>query len=143
MSIGILASISSGIVYAFYNIIAQKCLEKCHPVPFTWISFAITLIISGACLPFSLSPTTQIDWTPIWIGSILSGIFSFAGHSLNNLGIRMINATTTSIIGSISPALTALIAGLALSETLSTIQMVGIGIVTLGIGLLSAEKVIC
>ncbi|WP_342002332.1 DMT family transporter [Chlorogloeopsis sp. ULAP02] len=137
--IGIFASVGAGIVYAFYNIIAQKCLEKFHPVPFTWISFASTLLLSGVCLLLWPFPSSQLDWTPLWIGSIFSGVVSFIGHTLNNLGIRMIGATTASMIGSSSPALTALVAWATISETLNVIQSLGIGIVTLGIGLLSGE----
>lgn len=140
INIGIITSVSSGIVYAFYNIIAQKCLEKFHPVPFTWISFASTLLLSGVCLLFWPSPSSQLDWTPLWIGSIFSGVVSFIGHTLNNLGIQMIGAPTASIIGSSSPALTAVVAWATISETLNWVQSLGIGIVTLGIGLLSGEK---
>ncbi|QLE58559.1 DMT family transporter [Nostoc sp. TCL26-01] len=139
ITIGILASVGSGIIYAFYNVIAQKCLEKFHPIPFTWISFASTLLLSGVSLLFFSPPSSQLDWTPIWIGSIFSGLVSFIGHTLNNQGIRLIGATKASIIGSSSPALTALVAWATISETLNLIQSVGIGVVTLGIALLSGE----
>lgn len=140
IAIGIFASVSSGIVYAFYNVIAQKCLEKFHPVPFTWISFASTLLLSGVSLLIWPPASTQLDWTPLWIGSIFSGLVSFIGHTLNNLGIRMIGATKASIIGSSSPAMTALVAWATINETFNVIQILGIGIVTLGIALLSAES---
>ncbi|MEH1957697.1 DMT family transporter [Nostoc sp.] len=137
--IGIFASFGAGIVYAFYGIIAQKCLEKFHPIPFTWISFASTLLLSGVSLLFWPGKSGQLDWTPLWIGSIFSGLVSFLGHTLNNVGIQMVGASTASIIGSSSPALTALVAWITINETLNVIQSVGIGIVTLGIALLSAE----
>jgi drug/metabolite transporter (DMT)-like permease len=140
IAIGILASVSSGIVYAFYCIIAQKCLENLHPVPFTWISFAFTLLLSGVSLLLWPVPTTQLEWTPLWIGSIFSGLITFIGHTLNNMGIRMIGATTASIIGSSSPALTAIIAWATISETLNLTQSLGISIVTFGIALLSGES---
>lgn len=139
ITIGIVTSISSGIVYAFYKVIAQKCLEKFHPVAFTWISFTCTLLFSGICLLFWPLPTTQLNWTPLWIGSIFSGLVSFIGHTFNNVGIRMIGATKASIIGASSPALTALVAWVTISETLNLIQGLGISIVTLGIALLSGE----
>ncbi|MDF5707436.1 MAG: DMT family transporter [Nostoc sp. S4] len=138
--VGIFASVSAGIIYAFYNVIAQKCLEKFHPVPFTWISFASTLLLSGVSLVFWPVPSTQLDWTPLWIGSIFSGLVSFIGHTLNNLGIRMIGATTASIVGSSSPALTAIVAWGTISETLNLTQIIGISIVTFGIALLSGES---
>ncbi|BAY89961.1 DMT family transporter [Tolypothrix sp. LEGE 11397] len=140
IAIGICASLIAGIFNAFYNVLAQKCLEKFHPVPFTWISFASTLILSGLSLLLFPLPSAQLDWTPMWIGSIFSGLVSFLGHTLNNLGIRSIGATTASIIGASSPAMTALVAWATISETLNLIQCVGIGIVTLGIALLSREK---
>ncbi|MEJ6487675.1 DMT family transporter [Nostoc punctiforme UO1] len=139
IAIGILASFGAGIVYAFYCIIAQKCLEKFHPIPFTWISFASTLLLSGVSLLFWPAKSGQLDWTPLWICSIFSGLVSFLGHTLNNVGIRMVGASTASIIGSSSPALTALVAWISINETLNLIQSVGIGVVTLGIALLSAE----
>ncbi|BAY21449.1 hypothetical protein NIES2100_12030 [Calothrix sp. NIES-2100] len=140
IAIGICASIIAGIFNACYNVLAQKCLEKFHPVPFTWISFASTLLLSGISLLFFSPPSAQLDWTPMWVGSIFSGLVSFLGHALNNLGIRTIGATTASIVGASSPAMTALVAWATISETLNLIQCVGIGIVTLGIALLSREK---
>lgn len=139
---GIFASVGSGVVYAFYKVTAQKCLEKFHPVPFTWISFTCTLIFSGISLLFWPPSMTQLDWTPLWIGSIFSGLVSFMGHAFNNVGIRMIGATKASIIGASSPALTVLVAWVTISETLNLIQSLGIGIVTLGITLLSGEGLI-
>ncbi|WP_414753620.1 DMT family transporter [Anabaena sp. CCY 9910] len=137
--IGIFASLSAGVIYAFYNVIAQICLEKFHPVPFTWISFTSTLLLSGVNLLIFSPSSSQLDWTPLWIGSIFSGVISFIGHTLNNLGIRMIGATKASIVGSSSPALTALVAWITISENLNLIQSLGIAVVTLGIALLSAE----
>lgn len=139
IAIGIFASLSAGVVYAFYNVIGQKCMERFHPVPFTWISFASTLLLSGVSLLLFSPANSQLDWTPLWIGSIFSGIVSFIGHTLNNLGIRTIGATKASIIGSSSPALTALVAWVTISESLNLIQSLGIGVVTLGIALLSGE----
>ncbi|MDZ8056316.1 MAG: DMT family transporter [Aulosira sp. ZfuVER01] len=136
---GIFASVGSGVVYAFYKVMAQKCLEKFHPVPFTWISFTCTLVFSGICLLFWPPSSTQLDWTPLWIGSIFSGLVSFIGHAFNNVGIRMIGATKASIVGASSPALTVLVAWVTISETLNLIQCLGIGIVTLGIAMLSGE----
>lgn len=142
IAIGICASVIAGIFNACYNVLAQKCLQKFHPVPFTWISFASTLLLSGVSLLFWPPSSAQLDWTPMWIASIFSGFVSFIGHTFNNLGIRMIGATTASIIGASSPAMTALVAWATISETLNVIQCVGIGIVTLGIALLSGEGLI-
>ncbi|MBD2089810.1 DMT family transporter [Microcoleus sp. FACHB-1515] len=140
VAIGIATSLGAGVIYALYTVAAQRCFAQIHPVPFTWISFAITLILSGLSLLIMPFPTVELAWTPLWIGSIFSGLTSFAGHSLNNIGIRMVGATATAMIGSSSPALTALMAWATIDESIDTIQAIGIGIVTLGIALLSSEK---
>lgn len=142
LTTGIVASVGSGVVYAFYKVFAQKCLANLHPVPFTWISFTCTLLLAGISLIFWPLPSTQLNWTPLWIGSILSGLISFIGHTCNNVGIRMIGATKASIIGASSPALTALIAWATISETVNLMQILGIVVVTLGIGLLSGEGIL-
>ncbi len=140
IAIGVFASVGSGVIYAFYSIIAQKSFEKLHPVPFTWISFAMTLLLSGISLLFSPIADLQLDWTPLWLGGLFSGLFSFVGHSMNNLGIRFVGATAAAIIGSSGPAITALIAWIIIHETLDLVQVIGIVIVTLGIALLSGER---
>lgn len=140
ITLGILASVGGGVVYAFYSVIAQKCFQALHPIPFTWVSFTVTLFLSGlSLLLFPLPNIQALDWTPLWIGGIFSGLMSFVGHTLHNLGIRMIGATAASITGSGSPAITALMAWATIREALSSLQVTGIVIVTLGIALLSGE----
>ncbi|BAY68302.1 hypothetical protein DSM107007_52680 [Nostoc sp. PCC 7120 = FACHB-418] len=56
------------------------------------------------------------------------------GQIYNNVG--------TLIIGASSPALTVLITWITISETLNLIQILGIGIVTLGVALLRGESFI-
>ncbi|MBD2155367.1 EamA family transporter [Leptolyngbya sp. FACHB-16] len=142
VAIGVVASISSGVIYAFYSVLAQKVFEKLHPVSFTWMSFAMTLLLSGLSLLVYPAHDGQLDWTPLWIGGLLSGLFSFSGHVMHNLGIRMIGATTASMINSSSPAITTILAWAVIHETLNVVQMIGILVVTVGIVLLSSERVL-
>ena len=137
--IGVIAGITSGITYALYTVIAQKSFERLHPVPFTWISFATTLVLSSASLLIWNLPDAQLVWVPLWIGGLLSAIATFAGHLLNNFGIRLIGATSASMIGASNPALTVILAWLTIQETLKGLQLVGVVIVTLSVALLSRE----
>lgn len=81
----------------------------------------------------------QIPWLALWIGGLLSAIVTFAGHLLNNFGISLIGAASTSMIGASNPALTVVLAWLTIQETLNGLQMVGVAIVTLSVALLSRE----
>jgi drug/metabolite transporter (DMT)-like permease len=58
---------------------------------------------------------------------------------MNNFGIRLIGATSASMIGASNPALTVILAWLTIQETLKGLQLVGVVIVTLSVALLSRE----
>jgi drug/metabolite transporter (DMT)-like permease len=137
--VGIITGLASGVTYAFYTIIAQKSFEKMHPVPFTWISFATALVLSGFSLLFWQVYDDSLPWMPLWIGGLLSAIVTFAGHLLNNFGIRLIGATSASMIAATNPTLTVILAWVAIQETLNGVQILGVAIVTLSVALLSQE----
>ncbi|MEW6492581.1 MAG: EamA family transporter [Cyanobacteriota bacterium] len=137
--IGVIMGIASGIAYALYTVIAQKSFETLHPVPFTWISFATTLVLSAASLLIGNVHDAQVAWVPLWIGGLLSAIVTFAGHLMNNFGIRLIGATSASMIGASNPALTVILAWFMIQEKLNNLQLVGVVIVTLSVALLSQE----
>lgn len=137
--LGIVTGVASGGAYALYTVLAQQVFKQLHPVPFTWLSFTTTLILAGASLSFWNFQETQLPWLSLWIGGLLSAVFTFAGHLLNNLGIRRIGATTAAMISASNPALTVILAWLAIQETLSGRQLAGTAIVTLSVALLSWE----
>lgn len=142
--VGILMGIASGVAYALYTVVAQKSFETLHPVPFTWISFLTAMVLSGVSLLLWHEQVwheqgTSLPWLPLWIGGLFSAIVTFAGHLLNNLGIRLIGATTASMIGASNPALTVVLAWLTIQETLNVVQIIGVVIVTLSVALLGRE----
>lgn len=146
---GIGLALASGLAYAFYSVNAQKSFETIHPVPFTWMSFSMTLVLSGLCLMIGLGSigpgfldsgeTESLQWMPLWIGGLLSAIATCLGHLLYNSGIRLIGATSAAMIGASNPALTVLLAWFAIQERLNAIQLLGVLIVTLSVASLSRE----
>lgn len=137
--LGIFTGLAAGVTYALYTVFAQKSFERLHPVPFTWLSFATTLVLSSICLLLWNVQDAQLPWVALWIGGLLSAIFTFVGHLLNNYGIRLIGATSAAMVAASNPALTVVLAWLAIQETLSGLQLVGVLIVTLSVALLSRE----
>lgn len=138
--IGMGMGLASGVTYALYTVVAQKAFESLHPVPFSWISFATTLVLSGVSLLVWQEGLQNLPWTALWIGGLLSAIATFTGHLLNNFGIRLIGATTASMIGATNPALTVVLAWLTIHETLSPLQIFGVSLVTFSIALLSRKR---
>ena len=132
--------VGSGLTYALYTVNAQNSLETIHPVPFTWVSFATTLGLSVVSLLIGWRPDLTLDWGPLWVGGLVSAIATFSGHLLYNSGIRRIGATTAAMIGATNPALTAILAWVAIAETLNGRQLMGVLVVTLSVGLLSQVR---
>lgn len=142
---GVMAALGSGITFAFYVILTQSCARKLHPIPFSWINFAVILVFSSLSLLFPLPDAWALDVNPsMWPYLILSclvlGLTTLAGYLLNNLGISMIGAARASIIGSTGPALTALLAWLIIGRSLKPLQFLGMLLVTAGVAALSLER---
>jgi drug/metabolite transporter (DMT)-like permease len=138
--LGVVFGVASGVTYALYTVVAQKSFETFHPVPFTWISFATTLVLSVFSLLIWHGQMSGLAWTALWIGGVLSAITTFAGHILNNLGIRMVGATVAAMIGAANPALTAVLAWVGLQEQLTIVQVLGVIVVTLSVAGLSLKR---
>lgn len=142
---GVMAALGSGITFAFYVILTQSCARKLHPIPFSWINFAVILVFSSLSLLFPLPDAWALDVNPtMWPYLILSclilGLTTLAGYLLNNLGISMIGAARASILGSTGPALTALLAWLIIGRSLKPLQFLGMLLVTAGVAALSLER---
>lgn len=138
--LGVLFGLASGVAYALYTVVAQKSFEQFHPVPFTWISFTTTLVLSILSLLVWHGQMSDLPWTALWIGGLFSAISTFAGHILNNLGIRIIGATAAAMLGSANPAFTTLFAWIALQENLARIQVAGVAVVVVSVAALSLCK---
>jgi drug/metabolite transporter (DMT)-like permease len=138
--LGVAFGLASGVVYAFYTVVAQRAFETFHPVPFTTVSFAVTLVLSAASLLLWPGELAGLLWPALWVGGLLSAIATLSGHVLNNLGIRSVGATAAAMLGAANPALTAVLAWAVLQEQLSAVQGLGVLLVTTSIGLLSLTK---
>lgn len=150
--IGVGLGIASGVAYALYTVNAQVCFRHIHPVPFTWISFSLTLGLSSLSLwlwpllnpdfgGFGLnnSPIAPTHWLPLWLGGLVSALVTVTAHLLTNLGIRAIGATAAALISATNPTLTVILAWILLQEQLQPIQILGVAIVTASVALLSRE----
>jgi drug/metabolite transporter (DMT)-like permease len=141
--LGIVLGVASGVAYAGYSVVAQKSFTQMHPIPFTWLSFLITLVL--AMLAYGIgqwlwpAPTESLPWAELWIGGLCSAIATASGHLLNNLGISRIGATAAAMVASTNPAFTVVLAWFTIQETLSGVQLSGVGLVTLSVVLLSQE----
>ncbi|MGQ9869834.1 EamA family transporter [Leptodesmis sp.] len=141
---GVIAAIAAGIAFALYLIFMQLGFKKLHPVPVSLIQFFTIFVLSSIILIF-LGPNLGVLVQPEKrVGFIVSGIIlgalTLIGYLANNFGVRFMGAALASIIASIGPVVTALLAWILINNPLQGVQVLGILLVTLGVGLLSAER---
>ncbi|MDF2207655.1 EamA family transporter [Arthrospira platensis NCB002] len=144
--IGVLAALGAGIAFAGYVLLTQIAAGKLHPIPFSLVNFASIFVfcsLSLMLLPDNLGLEVNPDlWNPIIIGGAILGVLTLLSYLLNNFAIRSAGAALASIIGTSGPALTALLAFLIIGEALSFKQISGMGLVIIGVGSMSVERIV-
>lgn len=144
--IGVLAALGAGIAFAGYVLLTQIAAGKLHPIPFSLVNFASIFVfcaLSLMFLPDNLGLEVNPDlWNPIIIGGAILGVLTLLSYLLNNFAIRSAGAALASIIGTSGPALTALLAFLIIGEALSLKQISGMGLVIIGVGSMSVERML-
>ena len=147
--LGSISAITAGAMFAFYVVLTKICASKVHPVAFTLVNFATMLLlcfIGLMMLPFfpihSLS--LQINTSKILeiiLTAFILGMLTLCGYLFNNFGIRKLGASRSAIIGATVPAVTVILAGLIIQESLQILQIVGILLLTFGAAAVSFEKI--
>ncbi len=137
-------AIAAGIAFALYLIFMQLGFKKLHPVPVSLIQFFTIFVLSSVILIF-FGPNLGVLVEPgkrggFIISGILLGALTLAGYLTNNFGVRFMGAALASIIASIGPVVTALLAWILINNPLQGVQILGILLVTVGVGLLSMER---
>lgn len=136
-TLGVFTAVMSGIVFAMEGIIAQSCFSKINPATFTGMIFTVEwLALLLATIPF-----IQVDINSglILMGGLLS-LATLSGYLFNNFGIKAIGASSTAIIGSSGPAVTAILAFIILGDGLTLPKIFSIVLVTLGVVLMNWAK---
>jgi len=145
--LGIIFSVGSALGLAFYNIFAELSLKGqadrpgIHPVPFSLCTFA-TVTLSSCLILLSPQPITieHSSWSPVIALSVVAAFLTLLAYISVNTGIRYIGASLTSLLSSTTPALSTLLAWWLMQETLQPQQVLGIGLVTIGVGTLSIKS---
>lgn len=135
---GVIAAMLSGTSFAGYIITSQACFKQLNPVSFTSINFAIILLLCSSTLPFTLS---SISLNPqLVFMCFLIALTTLGGYLLTSFGTKLMGAAQASIVSASGPVFTTFLAFTILGNKLELIQLIGVFLVTGGVGLLSLQN---
>lgn len=145
--LGSLCAIGAGLSFGLYGIVAELSLKPdpdhpgLHPIPFSLYTFITVALLATLTLlvapPITITPAA---WLPVLVMTLFSAVLTLIAYVLNNSGIGLIGASLTALLSASAPALTTLFAWWSLQESLQQQQIAGIGLVTVGVALLSLKS---
>ena len=131
----------SALTYASYLVGSGWLIPKFGVVLFT--SYA--MIVSAVCVIIHYLITDRMDITnysrEVYIlGFLMAVVSTLIPSFLVSLAIKKLGSSNFSIIGSVGPISTIILAYLFLDERLSLLQLIGASIVLIGVGIISVSK---
>ncbi len=145
--LGGICALGAGLGFGLYGIFAELSLKTqptyagLHPMPFSLLTFTtVAILASGTLLVLQDITIVSTAWSAVLGMTLVSAILTLIAYVLNNAGIGMIGASLTALLTASAPALTTLFAWWILQEILQQRQIVGIGLVTIGVAMLSLKS---
>jgi len=147
--LGVLLGVYTAVAGAFYYIYGKKFLDKysANTIVFymTLLSIPVLVVIAILMNFLVANPDTHAGlamsshaWAYIFMIGFLPGA---VGPIVSMVALKHIQASRASIIASIEPVAAVVIAFLVLSEAISVLQGIGVGLVFLGVLMLRLREV--
>jgi drug/metabolite transporter (DMT)-like permease len=138
-AVGLAASGSCAVTFAFYSLWARRVAPRLSP----WTMLAYSLATAAAVWVF-LAPPWRVLLAPhppaVWAGFTVVVIFgTLVPFALYLAGLARIRAAHASVTSCLEPVVAAAVALVALGESLEALQLVGGGLILAGIALLHAR----
>jgi len=123
------------VCWSLYTVIAKPLLKRYSPLRLTAISMALGTVF---LIPFSFKEMVEQDWHRIAPISWLILIYSFSlaiaiAYTIWYIGVAKLGATRTSIYSNLIPVAAIFFAWVFLAERLTLWQMLGTGMVLVGV----------
>ena len=127
--------LGGAVCWSLYTVIAKPLLKRYSPLRLTAISMALGTVF---LIPFSFKEMLEQDWHRIAPISWLVLLYSFSlaiaiGYTIWYIGVAKLGATRTSIFSNLVPVAAIFFAWGFLAERLTLWQMLGTGMVLVGV----------
>ena len=129
-AIGVLAGLAAAVSYAALTIVGEKLGKTLHPLTYSSYSLTIAAVIWLAVLPVRVPELSIAGWLGVgWVSIIAMGI----GFLLLMSSLRHISPGPMGVAATSEPIVGTLTAWVALSQTLSPVEVIGVALTAVGI----------
>ena len=133
--VGDLLMVVTALCWAIYTVASQRLMQTYPPITFTSVTFGLGTIFYVA---FALPSAFRQNWLDVsWIGYlelVYSGAFGLSlAYALWFAAVKEIGGTRVSVYNSLTPFFGVLVAALFLGERFTILQLLGGGLIFLGI----------
>lgn len=138
--LGVLYGIGSAVFYAIYNINGQYLSDKLEPVTISTYTSLVCLLATMVVYSPSnvLTGYTNLSMWIVGLGTAI--ICTVMPLLCYQEGLALLGATRSSILSTIEPVLTTILAGIILGESLTISQLGGGILIILGVMILKLDK---
>lgn len=133
---------ASAIAYAAYLIVSGRLIPRVGALAFTAYTMLAATVASGAQYASTTHQVTILNLpAPVyWLSLLMAVVATVLPAILLNVGIHKIGSSKAALISSIGPVSTILLAYLFLGEAITCLQLVGTGLVLVGVLAISLGK---
>jgi drug/metabolite transporter (DMT)-like permease len=149
--IGVAAGLGAAALLCFYYVLGARGVAQRDTISLTWWAFAISAVagliyavIRGGThvFPYDIFRLSSHGF-PVWALTVyLIGGGSIASYLLVAAALRHLPPTSVGIIGMIEPVVASAVAWIVLGERLSAAQLVGGGLVLVGVGVAETARTV-
>lgn len=140
---GILAGLGTGLAYAIYTL-ASRWSARRFASPWTVTTYGF--LFAAAALLTTQRPDSLFSLGAAWDGWLILAVLAIgptiAGFGLYILSMRYLQASVASLVASLEPAMTAVMAIFLLGEWLEREQWLGAGLILLAVLIVQTEPAI-
>lgn len=152
-TLGIITGIGSGLMYAFYSLMGRTATQRgINPwtALFYTFLFASVFMLLANLVPGNFIPGTANTpsdmfllgnrWTGWLLLFLLAAGPTLLGFGLYNVSLSLLPSSTTNLIVTIEPVFTAITAFFLLDERLSSLELMGSGLILIALVILRMRK---
>ncbi len=131
--VGLLWGLGSGVTSGLYGIFVRRALERYSfwtVITYTFAAGALFLLAtrSASSIGSAFSQPGAVAWL-----LILALVPTLSGYALYTFSLRFLEATVAAILATVEPVMAALWAAIFLGESLTWLQIIGVGLVIAGV----------